>query len=118
MKILLAGGAGYIGSALAPKLLERNYDVDVVDLFWFGDYLPEQVGRIKKDIFDLQESDIKNYDQVVFLGGLSNDPMAEFSPSKNFIYNASAPAYLGYVAKKVRRKAIDLCGILLRVWLH
>src|SRR5262249_41272646 len=31
--------------------------------------------------------------------GLSNDPMAEYSPSKNFIFNAAAPAYLGYIAK-------------------
>jgi len=37
---------------------------------------------------------------VVFLAGLSNDPMAEFSPSQNFIFNAAAPAYLAYVAKK------------------
>ena len=36
---------------------------------------------------------------MIFLAGLSNDPMAEFSPSKNFIFNASAPAYLAYIAK-------------------
>ena len=36
----------------------------------------------------------------MFLAGLSNDPIAEYSPSKNFIFNAEAPAYLGYVAKK------------------
>jgi nucleoside-diphosphate-sugar epimerase len=31
--------------------------------------------------------------------------MAEYSPSKNFIFNAAAPAYLGYIAKiaKVKR---------------
>jgi len=32
MKILIAGGAGYIGSVLVPKLLERNYEVTEVDL--------------------------------------------------------------------------------------
>ena len=30
-KILIAGGAGYIGSVLVPKLIERQYDVTVVD---------------------------------------------------------------------------------------
>ena len=42
---------------------------------------------------------------MIFLAGLSNDPMAEYSPSKNFIFNAAAPAYLGYIAKiaKVKR---------------
>jgi nucleoside-diphosphate-sugar epimerase len=105
MKILVAGGAGYIGSVMIPKLLERGYSVDVLDLFWFGNHLPAEVGVIHKDIFDLEEKDIQGYEQVIFLAGLSNDPMAEFSPSRNFIFNAAAPAYLGYVAKRagVRR---------------
>src|SRR5215469_4608537 len=100
MRILIAGGAGYVGSALIPKLLERGYDVDVVDLFWFGNSLPPEVNIINRDIFDLQVEDLKDYDQVLFLAGLSNDPMAEYSPSKNFVYNAAAPAYLAYTAKK------------------
>jgi nucleoside-diphosphate-sugar epimerase len=100
MKILIAGGAGYIGSVLIPKLFDRGYQVDVVDLFWFGNHLPDETGIIHKDIFDLTEADLAGYDQVVFLAGLSNDPMAEFAPSKNFVYNAAAPAYLAYVAKK------------------
>lgn len=102
MRILVAGGAGYIGSVLIPKLLERGYDVDVVDLFWFGNYLPAKAKIVHRDIFDLQVSDLKEYEQVIFLAGLSNDPMAEFSPSKNFIFNAAAPAYLCYIAKQAR----------------
>lgn len=105
MRILVAGGAGYIGSSLIPKLLERGYDVDVVDLFWFGNHLPPEVRNVNRDIFDLQTEDLKEYEQVIFLAGLSNDPMAEFSPAKNFIFNAAAPAYLCYIARQagVRR---------------
>lgn len=105
MKLLIAGGAGYIGNVLIPRLLDRGYEVDVVDLFWFGNHLPRQVGIIEKDLFHLTVADLRPYDQVIFLAGLSNDPMAEFSPSKNFIFNAAAPAYLAYTAKnaKVRR---------------
>src|ERR1700693_2931345 len=99
MRLLVAGGAGYLGSVLIPKLLERSYKVDVVDLFWFGNHLPRQVGVLNKDIFQLTEEDLEPYDQVVFLAGLSNDPMAEYSPSKNFVFNAAAPAYLAYIAK-------------------
>ena len=99
MKILVAGGAGYLGSTLIPKLLERGYEVDVVDLFWFGNHLPREVRILNKDIFELAVADLRGYDQVVFLAGLSNDPMAEYSPSKNFIFNAAAPAYLAYIAK-------------------
>ena len=102
MKILIAGGAGYVGSVLIPKLLDRGYQVAVVDLFWFGNHLPPDVEIVSKDIFDLAASDLKEYEQVVFLAGLSNDPMAEYSPAKNFIYNAAAPAYLAYIAKKAK----------------
>jgi nucleoside-diphosphate-sugar epimerase len=100
MRLLIAGGAGYVGSALIPRLLERGYHVDVVDLFWFGNHLPTETGVLNRDLFDVTADDLKKYDQVIFLAGLSNDPMAEFSPSKNFVYNAAAPAYLAYVAKK------------------
>lgn len=102
MRILIAGGAGYVGSALIPHLLDRGYSVDVVDLFWFGNSLPSEVGIVKKDIFSLETSDLSGYDQTIFLAGLSNDPMADFSPAKNFIFNASAPAYLAYIAKKAK----------------
>jgi nucleoside-diphosphate-sugar epimerase len=104
MKLLVAGGAGYVGSVLIPKLLDRGYQVDVIDLFWFGNELPPQTRALQKDIFNLSVSDLEPYDQVLFLAGLSNDPMAEFSPSKNFIFNAAAPAYLAYTAKKAKVK--------------
>jgi nucleoside-diphosphate-sugar epimerase len=110
MKILIAGGAGYVGSALVPKLQERGYTVDVLDLLWFGNQLPTGTKIIEKDIFDLQETDLKDYDQVIFLAGLSNDPMAEFSPAKNFIFNASAPSYLAYIAKRAGIKKFIYAG--------
>jgi nucleoside-diphosphate-sugar epimerase len=105
MRLLIAGGAGYVGSVLIPRLMERGYKVDVVDLFWFGNHLPRHTGVLNKDIFQLTVEDLEAYDQVIFLAGLSNDPMAEYSPSKNFIFNAAAPAYLAYIAKiaKVKR---------------
>jgi nucleoside-diphosphate-sugar epimerase len=36
MRILVAGGAGYIGSVLVPSLLERAYEVDVINLLYSG----------------------------------------------------------------------------------
>ena len=59
MKLLIAGGAGYVGSILIPRLLDRGYKVDVVDLFWFGNHLPRQVGILNKDIFQLSEEDLE-----------------------------------------------------------
>jgi len=110
MKILIAGGAGYIGSVMIPLLLARGYQVDVIDLFWFGNHLPKEVGAINKNIFDLEEKDVKNYEMVIFLAGLSNDPMAEFSPAENFISNAAAPAFLAYIAKQAGARRFIYAG--------
>jgi|MudIll2142460700_1097286.scaffolds.fasta_scaffold48198_2 nucleoside-diphosphate-sugar epimerase len=100
MKILVAGGAGYIGSALVPVLLDHGYEITVIDLLWFGNHLPKETNVIQKDLFTCTEEDFAGFDQVIYLAGLSNDPMAEFDPVRNFIYNASLPAYLAYIAKR------------------
>ncbi len=104
MKILVAGGAGYIGSTLVPRLLGRGYEVDVVDQLWFGNFLPSEVGLIQRDLMTLEASDLDGYEQVIFLAGLSNDPMAEYSPRRNFVENAAGPAYLAYAAKQAGAK--------------
>ena len=100
MKILIAGGAGYIGSVLVPRLIERSYEVDVIDLLWFGDHFNDPVKIIRKDLMELTEKDLAEYDQVIYLAGLSNDPMAEYSPARNFVENGASPAYLAYIAKR------------------
>ena len=74
MKILVAGGAGYVGCRLVPELLKRGYQVDVVDLLWFGNHLNPDVNVVKKDILQLTEDDLRQYEQVICLTGLSNDP--------------------------------------------
>jgi nucleoside-diphosphate-sugar epimerase len=99
-RVLIAGGAGYLGSALVPHLMERGYDVTVVDLLWFGNHLPAGVRLLEKDVLDLTEDEVAGHEQVIFLAGVSNDPMAEYSPSKNFVYNGAAPAYLAYLAQR------------------
>ncbi|MCX6236010.1 MAG: SDR family oxidoreductase [Bacteroidia bacterium] len=100
IRILIGGGAGYIGSALVPVLLDHGYEVTVIDLLWFGNHLPKEVKVLQKELFDCTAQDMKGYDQFIFLAGLSNDPMAEYNPAKNFISNGALPAYLAFEAKK------------------
>jgi nucleoside-diphosphate-sugar epimerase len=98
MNILIAGGCGYVGTQLVKILNQRNHNVTIVDLQWFGNKTGQEV--INKDIFDINTNYLSNFDCVIFTAGLSNDPMADFSPAKNFIYNAACPSYLAYIAKK------------------
>lgn len=99
MKILVAGGAGYIGSALLPALIDRGYEVEVIDLMWFGNHLPKNVKVTQKDLFDCTKEDFEDFEQIIFLAGISNDPMAEFNPKKNFTDNGALPSYLAFLAK-------------------
>lgn len=93
------GGAGYIGSSVVRKLQDHGHTVDVVDLLWFGQNLPADVGVRRVDILELNEEDLAGYDQVIFLAGLSNDPMAEYDARGNFVYNGACPTYAAYLAK-------------------
>jgi nucleoside-diphosphate-sugar epimerase len=105
MKILVAGGAGYVGSFLIPVLLEHGYEPEVIDQLWFGNNLPGEVKVVRGDLFACKEKDLEGYEQIIFLAGLSNDPMAEFDPSGNFVSNGALPSYMAYIAKRagVRR---------------
>ena len=102
MRIMVAGGAGYIGSVLVPVLQEHSYYVEGVGKRWFGSHWPEGTNVIQRELFELDEKALHGYDQVIFLAGLSNDPMAEFSPAQNFIQNGALPSYLAFIAKQIQ----------------
>ena len=101
MNIIIIGGAGYIGTRLTQNLIEAGHDVTVCDAGWFGWlHLDSRAKKIRKKTLEITKEDFSSYEVVVFLAGLSNDPMADFDPAGNFIQNGAAPAYLAYVAKK------------------
>ncbi len=83
-KILITGGAGYIGTTLIPMLLEKNYEVTVLDslLFNNGDKLIPFINNknfnfIKGDIRDknLILNIIKNKDIIIHLAALVGFPI-------------------------------------------
>ena len=93
MRILVTGGAGYIGSVLVPRLLERGHEVRVVDRMFWG--LPHYAGMpgvelVNADVRRLPEGVFDGIDAVDHLAGFSNDPTAEFSPEANWQMNAVA----------------------------
>ncbi len=97
--ILVAGGAGYIGSILVPKLCDRGYRVRVLDRLFFGESgltsVREQIDLLSGDVRELPEGALDGIDGVINLAGLSNDPTAEFKPEANWQMNAIATETLG-----------------------
>jgi nucleoside-diphosphate-sugar epimerase len=108
-RILVAGGAGYIGSVLVRKLLRRGYRVRILDRLYFGEEslaeIRDDIELIVADVRDIPESAFEGVDGVINLSGLSNDPTAEFNPEANWQMNALATENLGRecVARGIER---------------
>lgn len=108
--VLVTGGAGYIGSTLTRKLLNRGYNVKVLDRFFFGKESLEEVKDndnlelIKGDIRYFEPKILEDVDVVMDLAALSNDPAGELNPDKTWDIN-----YLGRarVAKLAKLKGVE-----------
>ena len=83
-RILVIGGAGYVGTVLVNELLKKNYKVTVYDLFIYGNNFTENPNLIleKGDVRDISKikNIIKNNDIIIHLACISNDPSFELNP--------------------------------------
>jgi nucleoside-diphosphate-sugar epimerase len=98
MKILITGGAGYVGSKLVPKLLELGYEVTVLDLMIYGEDVLDDHKKLKKVKGDIRnkkllEKTIPGHNAVLHLACISNDPSFELNPTlgKSINYDAFEP---------------------------
>tara|TARA_Y100001958_G_C21159169_1_gene493472 strand:- start:23 stop:1003 length:981 start_codon:yes stop_codon:yes gene_type:complete len=84
-KILITGGAGYVGSHLVPYLINLGHELTVIDLMIYGEdniKKDRNLNIIKGDIRDLKllEKTIPGQDIVIHLACISNDPSFELNP--------------------------------------
>ena len=104
MKVLVTGGAGYIGSVLSRMLTEKGYDVTCLDRFFFGtDSIKDISDRIKIIRDDVRWFDpdvLRGIDAVFDLAALSNDPAGELDPEKTMDINYKGRARVAELAKK------------------
>lgn len=104
MKVLVTGGAGYIGSILCRLLVERGYAVTCLDRFFFGtDALKEiedKITIVKDDIRWFKPEILKGIDAVCDLASLSNDPSGEFDPQKTLEINYKGRVRVAKLSKK------------------
>ena len=83
-KILITGGCGYVGSKLVPFLLNKGYEISVIDLMIYGNSLPshKNLNVYQDDIRNLHMIDdlTKSHDIFIHLACISNDPSFELDP--------------------------------------
>ena len=111
MRVLVTGGAGYIGSVLVPRLLEEGYQVIVLDRFFFGK--DSLVPILKNPSLTLIQDDVRWFnpkildkvDVVLDLAALSNDPSGELDPKKTMDINYRGRSRVAKLSKehKVKR---------------
>jgi nucleoside-diphosphate-sugar epimerase len=90
MRVLVTGGAGYIGAVLCRQLSEAGHEVVVLDrLFWGRKPLAGlDVRIVPGDVRDFEARWLEGVEAVCHLGGLSNDPTAEYNVEANWQMNA------------------------------
>jgi len=125
MKILVTGGCGYKGSVLIPKLLAQGHEIIVVDIQWFGNFLPQHnhLTVVKGDVRQPKQEWLQSVDAVIHLASVANDPCSDLNPklsweigplatmqliemaiqwgAKQFIYSSSGSVYGVNEAEKV-----------------
>lgn len=102
-KVLVTGGAGYIGSTLVRLLLEKGYEVKVVDRLFFGreslSEIENRIELIKEDIRDVRKEVFEDVDTVMDLAAISNDPSGELDKQKTLDINYLGRCRVAHLAK-------------------
>jgi len=106
-KVLIVGGAGYLGSVLCRKLMDKNYRVRVFDSLAYGDDGIKELYKNKK--FEFFKGDIRNIsevmkacegiDAVIHLAAIVGDPACAVDPKKTLEINYLATKNIAETCK-------------------
>jgi nucleoside-diphosphate-sugar epimerase len=105
MRLLITGTDGYLGSLLAPELMKKGHEVVGLDTGFYkernlchnGELAPK---TIVKDLRNTTAEHFANFDAVVHMAELSNDPAGELAPNITYEINHKGSVHLATLAKK------------------
>jgi nucleoside-diphosphate-sugar epimerase len=110
MHVLVAGGAGYIGSVLVPLFIEKGHKVTVLDRFYFGNPFgklngTDKLATVRGDVRTFDPAVLRGVEAVIDVSGISNDPSCELEPELTKGVNVDGGKRLARYAKEagVRR---------------
>jgi nucleoside-diphosphate-sugar epimerase len=106
VKVLVTGGAGYVGCVLTELLVKRGHEVTVIDTMYYGDEGLSSVRKdariVKADIRDDMSPYLKGQEAVLHLASISNDPSSDLNPQLTQEVNFDAVVRLVKAARKAK----------------
>jgi len=106
-RVLVVGGAGYLGSVLTGKLLDRGFRVRILDSFIYGRRSLECLAN--NENLEILEGDLRNIhtcvsslaetDAVVLLAAIVGDPASKVRPTETIETNVLAAQALASASK-------------------
>jgi len=102
-RVLITGHTGYVGSVMAPMLLEAGFDVVGLDTGYYDSctLVPDRlrIPAVQKDLRDLAAEDLESFEAVIHLAALSNDPIGNLNAAWTEEINCDASVRLAELAK-------------------
>jgi nucleoside-diphosphate-sugar epimerase len=95
-RVLITGGAGYVGGWLTDRAIEAGHDVRVYDLLLYEDRYLKEVPFYAGDVLDYDRlrPHLEWADAVVFLAGLVGDPACALDPTLTHKINLDSVRWL------------------------
>ena len=104
MRVLLTGSKGYIGTIMAGKLQADGHEIIGLDSDFYGrctfGSLTQEFPTIRKDVRDVETSDLEGVEAVVHLAALSNDPLGNLNPELTYDINHVGSVRLATLSKQ------------------
>lgn len=111
MKVLVTGGLGYLGSVMVERLLSQDFEVRILDLLIYGNFLRQNdrnVELIKGDVKDssLLRKAIEGVDSVIHLAGIIGESASNIDRELTINVNYLATKQLAQLCKKSRARLV------------
>jgi nucleoside-diphosphate-sugar epimerase len=104
LRVLVTGHHGYIGTVLVPLAQRAGHEVVGLDSDLFAPCIfgtaPAEIEAMRKDVRDVEASDLEGFDAVLHLAAVCNDPVGDLNPQTTYDINQIASARLAEKAKE------------------